>query len=170
MPSVMPVTAGTIAEPAIEVAICEAATAQKFCQIRMMEEATTTAMPGTMTHARLCDDVSMKPPTGVAISRPAILPIASAVPIIPLAQPRSSRKTPTNGPMPDCMSAMKKLTASNGHNRAGPFSLRCRCLFAIVRCLRSQWRAGAPRSMVLSVNAIGTMMAPMIASVRNTSI
>src|SRR6516164_828447 len=85
MPSVMPVTAGTIAAPAIEVATCEAATAQKFCEARMMEEAATTAIPGTITQARLCRDVSMKPPTGVAISMPATLPMAMAVPIMPLA-------------------------------------------------------------------------------------
>ena len=118
MPSVMPVTAGTIAAPAIEVAICEAATAQKFCHSRIMDEAATTATPGTMIQARLCRDVSMNPPAGVAMSMPAMLPMLIAVPIMPLAQPRSSRNTPTNGPMPDCMSAMKKFTASKGQRRA----------------------------------------------------
>lgn len=48
---------------------------------------------------------------------PATLPIVLAVPISPVAQPRSWRKTPTNGPMPDCMSAMKKLSANRGQIR-----------------------------------------------------
>jgi hypothetical protein len=42
-----------------------------------------------------------------------------AVPINPLAQPRCWRNTPTNGPMPDCMSAMKKLSANSGQMRGG---------------------------------------------------
>src|SRR5258708_40267582 len=58
----------------------------------------------------------MKPPIGVVISMPAMLPIVSAVPIRPLSQPRCARNTPTNGPMPDCISAIKKLTASKGQS------------------------------------------------------
>ena len=49
----MPVTAGTMAAPASEVAICDAVTAQKFCETRIRAEATTTATPGTITQARL---------------------------------------------------------------------------------------------------------------------
>jgi hypothetical protein len=50
---------------------------------------------------------------------PATLPSVMAVPIKPLAQPCDCRKTPTNGPMPDCMSAMKKFNASSGQSGAG---------------------------------------------------
>ncbi|MGY2932449.1 glyoxylase-like metal-dependent hydrolase (beta-lactamase superfamily II) [Bradyrhizobium sp. GM6.1] len=117
MPSVMPVTAGTIAALASDCAICENVTAQKFCEIRMIAEASTTQMPGITTHMRLLRLASMKPPIGVVISMPATLPIVIAVPINPLAQPRSWRKTPTKGPMPDCMSAMKKLRANRGQIR-----------------------------------------------------
>src|SRR5207249_4665685 len=74
-------------------------------------------MPGMTTHSRLLRLASMKPPIGVVISMPATLPTVIAVPISPLAQPRSWRKTPTNGPMPDCMSAMKKLRANRGQIR-----------------------------------------------------
>ena len=119
----MPVTAGTIAAPATEVAIWDAATAQKFCQRRIMEEAATTARPGMMTHRRLRVEVSIRPPIGVVINMPAILPIIIAVPIMPLAQPRSSRKTLMKGPMPDCMSAMKKFTPSRGQSRGAIFLL-----------------------------------------------
>jgi hypothetical protein len=45
----MPVTAGTIAAPAIAVAICEAATSQNACESRASAEATTVQMPGMMT-------------------------------------------------------------------------------------------------------------------------
>jgi hypothetical protein len=114
IPSVMPVTAGTIAALASDCATCEAVTAQKFCETRMMADAATTQMPGITTHIRLLRLSSMKPPIGVVISIPATLPIVIAVPISPLAQPRSCRKTLTKGPMPDCMSAMKKLSASRG--------------------------------------------------------
>src|SRR3954451_7964238 len=117
MPSVMPVTAGTIAALASDCATCENVTAQKFCEIRMIADASTTQMPGITTHMRLLRLASMKPPIGVVISMPATLPIVIAVPINPLAQPRSWRKTPTKGPMPDCMSAMKKLRANRGQIR-----------------------------------------------------
>jgi hypothetical protein len=117
IPSVIPVTAGTIAAPAIEVAICEAATAQKSCHIKMMEEAATTATPGKMTHARFRCEASMSAPLAWSPFILAIFPIVIAVPIMPVAQPRSSKNTLTNGPIPDCMSAMKKLMASNGHRR-----------------------------------------------------
>src|SRR4051794_34897116 len=117
MPSVMPVTAGTIAALASDCATCENVTAQKFCEIRMIADASTTQMPGITTHIRLLRLASMKPPIGVVTSMPATLPIVIAVPISPVAQPRSWRKTPTNGPMPDCMSAMKKLRAKRGQIR-----------------------------------------------------
>ena len=52
MPSVMPVTAGTIAAPAIAVATCEPATAQKFCQSRMIEEAAKARQTLAITHDR----------------------------------------------------------------------------------------------------------------------
>lgn len=104
-------TAGTIAALASDWATWENVTAQKFCEIRMIADASTTQMPGMTTHSRLLRLESMKPPIGVVTSMPATLPIVMAVPINPLAQPRSWRNTPTNGPMPDCMSAMKKLTA-----------------------------------------------------------
>ena len=53
MPSVMPVTAGTIAALASDCATCENVTAQKFCEIRMIADASTTQMPGMTTHRRL---------------------------------------------------------------------------------------------------------------------
>src|SRR3954453_20338915 len=117
MPSVMPVTAGTIAALASDCATCENVTAQKFCEIRMNRDAGTPQSAGMTTHMRLLRLASMKPPIGVVISMPATLPIVIAVPINPLAQPRSWRKTPTKGPMPDCMSAMKKLRANRGQIR-----------------------------------------------------
>lgn len=89
MPSVMPVTAGTIAALASDCATCENVTAQKFCDSRMIAEARTTQMPGMTTHIRLLRLESMKPPIGVVTSMPATLPTVSAVPISPLAQPRS---------------------------------------------------------------------------------
>ena len=49
MPSVMPLTAGPIAAPAIAVATCDAATSQKLCDSRMIIEARTVQIPGTMT-------------------------------------------------------------------------------------------------------------------------
>src|ERR1700761_5832265 len=45
---------------------------------------------------------------------PATPPTVITVPIGPLVQPCASKNTPRNGPMPDCMSAMKKFSASNG--------------------------------------------------------
>src|SRR3954453_18348565 len=117
IPSVMPVTAGTIAALASDCATCENVTAQKFCEIRMIADASTTQMPGITTHIRLLRLASMKPPIGVGTSMPPTLPIVIAVPISPVAQPRSWRKTPTKGPMPDCMSAMKKLRANRGQIR-----------------------------------------------------
>ncbi|MDX3966929.1 MAG: hypothetical protein QHD01_10070 [Bradyrhizobium sp.] len=89
MPSVIPVTAGTIAALASDCAICENVTAQKFCEIRMIPDARTTQMPGMTTQSRLLRLASMKPPIGVVISMPATLPMVMAVPISPLAQPRS---------------------------------------------------------------------------------
>jgi hypothetical protein len=67
----------------------------------------------------------------VVISMPATLPMLSAVPISPLVQPRSIRNTLRNGPIPDCMSAMKKFTASKGHRRAAWLSWSCRRLLVI---------------------------------------
>jgi len=89
----------------------------------MIAEAATTALPGMMIQARLWLVASMKPPNGVVMAMPATLPIVSAVPIRPLAQPRPSRNTPTNGPIPDCISAIKKFRASRGHKWAGDWRL-----------------------------------------------
>ena len=61
----------------------------------------------------------MNPPIGVVTAMPATLPSVIAVPIKPLVQPCDCRKTPMNGPIPDCMSAMKKFKPSRGHRRAG---------------------------------------------------
>ncbi|PAV66040.1 hypothetical protein WR25_16208 [Diploscapter pachys] len=44
---------------------------------------------------------------------PATPPAVMTVPIGPDCQPRCCRKTPRNGPMPACMSAMKKLRAAS---------------------------------------------------------
>jgi len=60
---------------------------------------------------------SMMAPTGIVMIMPAMLPSVMAVPIQPLCQPCASRNTPKNGPIPDCMSAMKKLRPSSGHRR-----------------------------------------------------
>jgi hypothetical protein len=49
MPSVIPLTAGPIAAPAIAVAIWETATNQKFCERRMTAEASTEQTPGMIT-------------------------------------------------------------------------------------------------------------------------
>jgi hypothetical protein len=48
-----PVTAGTMAALAMDVATCELATTQNSCEIKIRAEAVTTAMPGTITQARL---------------------------------------------------------------------------------------------------------------------
>ena len=45
----MPATAGPIAAPAIAVATCETATSQKFCDRRMIIDASTVQTPGTIT-------------------------------------------------------------------------------------------------------------------------
>ena len=49
MPSVMPFTAGPIAAPATAVATWDRLTSQKLCDSRMMVEAATVQIPGTMT-------------------------------------------------------------------------------------------------------------------------
>ena len=49
MPSVMPATAGTMAAPAMAVATWDSVTSQKFCEIRMIAEASTAQMPGNTT-------------------------------------------------------------------------------------------------------------------------
>ena len=50
MPSVMPVTAGTIAAPASEVAICDAATAQKSDEVRAFWERYLAAADAVSDH------------------------------------------------------------------------------------------------------------------------
>jgi hypothetical protein len=114
----MPVTAGTMAAPAIAVAICEPATTQNSYESKISAEAATTQIPGTMTHARLKFVVSINPPIGIVMSIPATLPNVIAVPIRPLSHPRPSKNTPRNGPIPDCISAMKKFSASSGQSRS----------------------------------------------------
>jgi hypothetical protein len=54
---------------------------------------------------------------GVVINIPAALPSVITVPIKPVAQPCDCRNTPTNGPIPDCMSAKKKFRPSKGQSR-----------------------------------------------------
>lgn len=54
---------------------------------------------------------------GVVINIPAALPSVITVPIKPVAQPCDCRNTPTNGPIPDCMSAIKKFRPSKGQSR-----------------------------------------------------
>jgi len=57
---------------------------------------------------------STSAPAGAVISMPATPPIVITEPIRPLCQPWASRKTPRNGPMTACMSAMKKLSDCSG--------------------------------------------------------
>ncbi len=54
---------------------------------------------------------------------PAMPPMLITVPIRPLCQPWAIRNTPRNGPIPACMSAMKKFSARNGSKarRVAPF-------------------------------------------------
>ena len=110
IPSVMPLTAGPTAAPAMAVATCESATGQKDCQIRMMAEAAIEKKPGITTNQRLCRLLSTQAPAGAVMITPAIDPMVITDPIQPLCQPCAKRKTPMNGPMPDCMSAMKKFS------------------------------------------------------------
>ena len=49
MPSVMPLTAGPIAAPAIAVATCDVATSQNSWLNSTMADASTVQMPGMMT-------------------------------------------------------------------------------------------------------------------------
>ncbi len=49
MPSVMPLTAGPIAAPAIAEAICEADTRTNDCDSRITADASTVQTPGTTT-------------------------------------------------------------------------------------------------------------------------
>src|SRR5579863_4904797 len=111
MPRVIPVTAGPIAAPAIAVATCERAIGQKACEIRMAADARTVQIPGMTTSQRLLSDASTQAPAGVVINTPATPPTVMTEPIQPLCQPCASSHTPRNGPMPACMSAMKKLSA-----------------------------------------------------------
>jgi Acyl-CoA dehydrogenase, C-terminal domain len=57
---------------------------------------------------------STSAPAGAVIAMPAMPPMVITEPISPLFQPCARRKTPRNGPMPACMSAMKKFSASSG--------------------------------------------------------
>src|ERR1700722_14139176 len=107
----MPMTAGPTAAPATAGATCDSATGQNDCEIRIIDDATTAASPETMTRRRLWRLPSTQAPAGAVIRTPAIEPIVITDPIEPFNQPCASRKTPTKGPMPDCMSAMKKLSA-----------------------------------------------------------
>ena len=60
---------------------------------------------------RLREVASTSAPAGAVISMPAMPPMVITEPISPLSQPWASRNTPRNGPMPACMSAMKKFSA-----------------------------------------------------------
>ena len=111
MPSVMPATAGPIAAPAIAVAIWLAVTTTPDCDQRIRKDASTVQMPVTITTSRFFSVWSMKAPAGAVISMPATPPAVITEPIAPGSQPRCCRKTPRKGPMPACMSAMKKLSA-----------------------------------------------------------
>src|ERR1700722_16433280 len=115
----MPDTAGPIAAPAIAVATCDIVPSQKFCEIRIRPDAVTVQIPGMITYSFLRLVASTNAPAGVVISMPATPPTVITVPINPLCQPCASRKTPRNGPMPACMSAMKKFSDSNGQRRFG---------------------------------------------------
>jgi hypothetical protein len=110
----MPDTAGPIAAPAIAVETCDSVTSQKLCESRTMPDAITVQMPGMMMQSFLCLRASTSAPAGVVIIMPATPPTVITVPISPLSQPCASRNTPRNGPMPACMSAMKKFSDSSG--------------------------------------------------------
>src|ERR1700722_2558542 len=111
MPRVIPVTAGPIVAPAIAVATCERVTGQNACESRMVAEARTVQAPGITTNQRLLFDASTQAPAGVDIKTPATPPAVMTEPIQPLCQPWARSHTPRKGPIPACMSAMKKLSA-----------------------------------------------------------
>ena len=110
-PRVMPATAGPIAAPAIAVATWLIVTTRPDCDSRIRNEAITVQMPVTITTSRFFLVWSMKAPAGAVMIIPATPPAVITVPIGPDVQPRCWRNTPRNGPIPACMSAMKKLRA-----------------------------------------------------------
>lgn len=110
MPSVMPVTAGPIAAPAMAVAIWLAVTTTHDCDHRMRKDASTVQVPVMTTTQRFRLVWSMNAPAGTVINMPAMPPAVITVPIGPVVQPRCCRKTPRKGPIPACMSAMKKFS------------------------------------------------------------
>ena len=76
--------------------------------------------PATITHARLRVVASMIAPAGAAAIIPAIPPSVLTAPITPVLQPRPSSKTPKKGPIPACISAMKKFTACSAARSPAP--------------------------------------------------
>ena len=115
----MPVTAGTIAAPASEVAICDARHRPEILRDQDHgggddDRDAGHDHPGALVIAGV-DESADRRRDGHAGNIADVI----AVPIKPLVQPCASRKTPMNGPMPDCMSAMKKFRPSRGHRRTG---------------------------------------------------
>ena len=91
MPSVMPLTAGPMAAPAMAEAICEADTSTNDCESRMTADASTVQMPGTITYSRLRDEPSISAPAGAVTAIPAIPPMLITLPMRPLCQPCAMR-------------------------------------------------------------------------------
>ena len=68
-------------------------------------------MPVMTTTQRFLSVWSMNAPAGTVITIPATPPSVMTEPIGPVCHPRCCRKTPRNGPIPACISAMQKLRA-----------------------------------------------------------
>src|ERR1700761_4978681 len=67
---------------------------------------------------------------------PATPPIVITEPIRPLCQPWARRNTPRNGPMPACMSAMKKFRDCKGQMPDSPRRLDPECGLCSIRSPR----------------------------------
>src|ERR1700742_4827421 len=76
---------------------------------------------------------------------PVMPPNVITLPIGPLAQPCASRNTPMKGPIPACMSAMKKLSASSGRMALAASSFWDSVTWrSVARRWRSLWLTPTP--------------------------
>jgi hypothetical protein len=99
--------------------ICEAPITHGRCETSTRPEAARLMRPATAIQPRLREVASTMAPHGPVAIMPATAPTLITVPIAPARQPCASKRTPRNGPMPACMSAMKKLSASSAVRPAG---------------------------------------------------
>jgi hypothetical protein len=93
-PSVIPITAGPIAAPAIALAACAEATTQTCCETKINPEAATVNSPARITHARLRVVASITAPAGTAASSPAIRPTVVTAPIRAGRPPATQQQDP----------------------------------------------------------------------------